>query len=115
MFAIVVFATITAEGYINPPGQPQVACVFNRNDGACHYGVGIGVIGFLACVAFLMSDVYLPMMSNAQERKRMVLADLVFSGKYKRRSHSCVVSATRIYADLLQGWRLETVSLPVKA
>ncbi|XP_036442001.1 synaptogyrin-2b [Colossoma macropomum] len=82
VFAIVVFATITAEGYVNPPDHFQVVCVFNKNDGACHYGVGIGIIAFLACVAFLMADIYLPMMSNAQERKRVVTADLVFSGAW---------------------------------
>ncbi|XP_072516694.1 synaptogyrin-2b [Salminus brasiliensis] len=82
VFSIVVFATITAEGYVNPRDQPNVVCVFNKNDGACHYGVGIGIIGFLACVGFLMTDVYLPMMSNAQERKRVVTADLVFSAAW---------------------------------
>lgn len=82
VFSIVVFATITAEGYVNSPDQPQVVCVFNRNDGACHYGVGIGIIGFLACVGFLMADIYLPMMSNAQERRRVVTADLVFSAAW---------------------------------
>ncbi|KAL6468792.1 hypothetical protein MHYP_G00223160 [Metynnis hypsauchen] len=82
VFAIVVFATITAEGYVNPPDHFQVMCVFNKNDGACHYGVGVGIIAFLACVAFLMADIYLPMMSNAQERKRVVTADLVFSGAW---------------------------------
>ncbi|XP_007246166.3 synaptogyrin-2b [Astyanax mexicanus] len=82
VFSIVVFATITAEGYVNPPNHSQVVCVFNKNDGACHYGVGIGIIGFLACVGFLMVDIYLPMMSNAQERKRVVTADLVFSAAW---------------------------------
>ncbi|KAI4880731.1 hypothetical protein NFI96_024528 [Prochilodus magdalenae] len=82
VFAIVVFATITAEGYVNTPVDPQTACVFNKNDGACHYSVGIGIIAFLACVAFLIADAYLPMMSNAQERKRVVTADLAFSGAW---------------------------------
>lgn len=81
VFAIVVFACITTEGYINTPHSADVKCIFNQNDQACHYAVGIGVIAFLACVGFLVLDVYLPFMSNAQERKYAVLADLGFSGE----------------------------------
>lgn len=80
VFAIVVFSSITAEGYVNSTDEAEVRCVFNRNDGACHYGVGIGVIAFLACVGFLLADAILPLISNAQERKYIVMADLAFSG-----------------------------------
>ncbi|KAM6942163.1 synaptogyrin-2b [Lycodopsis pacificus] len=80
IFALVVFATITTEGYINSPHSAQVKCMFNQNDSACHYAIGIGMIAFLACVAFLVLDAYVPFMSNAQERKYAVMADLGFSG-----------------------------------
>ncbi|XP_032396727.1 synaptogyrin-2b [Etheostoma spectabile] len=80
IFALVVFATIATEGYVNTPQSVDVKCIFNQNDSACHYATGIGVIAFLACVAFLMLDVYLPFMSSAQERKYAVMADLGFSG-----------------------------------
>ncbi|XP_062868641.1 synaptogyrin-2b [Trichomycterus rosablanca] len=80
VFAIVVFATITAEGYVNDAHDSQVKCVFNQNEGACNYGVGIGIIAFFGAVAFLVADAYLPMMSSAQERRRLVIADLGFSG-----------------------------------
>lgn len=79
VFAIVVFSTITAEGYVNSSVEFQVKCVFNRNEGVCHYGVGIGVIAFLASFAFLLADALLASMSNAQERKYVVMADLGFS------------------------------------
>ncbi|KAL6110456.1 uncharacterized protein ACO6RY_19532 [Pungitius sinensis] len=82
IFALVVFATITTEGYINSVHSSEVKCIFNHNDSACHYAIGIGVIAFLACVAFLVLDVYLPFMSNAQERKYAVMADLGFSGAW---------------------------------
>ncbi|XP_040001401.1 synaptogyrin-2b [Xiphias gladius] len=82
IFAMVVFACITTEGYINSPHSAEAKCIFNQNDSACHYAVGIGVIAFLACVAFLVLDVYLPFMSNAQERKYAVMADLGFSGAW---------------------------------
>lgn len=81
VFALVVFACITTEGYINPIDSAKAKCIFNDNDAACHYAVGIGVIAFLACVGFLVLDVYLPFMSNAQERKYAVIADLGFSGE----------------------------------
>ncbi|XP_068585179.1 synaptogyrin-2b [Cebidichthys violaceus] len=82
IFALVVFASITTEGYINSVHNPEAKCIFNQNDSACHYAIGIGVIAFLACVAFLVLDVYLPFMSNAQERKYAVMADLGFSGAW---------------------------------
>lgn len=80
LFALVVFACITTEGYINPPETAEVKCIFNQNDSACNYAVGIGVLGFLACVAFLLLDVYVPFSSNVAEKKYAVLADLGFSG-----------------------------------
>uniref|UniRef100_A0A3Q3GLN5 Synaptogyrin 2b n=1 Tax=Labrus bergylta TaxID=56723 RepID=A0A3Q3GLN5_9LABR len=82
IFALVVFASITTEGYINSPHDPNAKCIFNQNDSACHYAIGIGVIAFLACVGFLVLDVYVPYMSNAQERKYAVMADLGFSGAW---------------------------------
>lgn len=82
IFSIVVFATITAEGYTNLSPQKDVHCMFNGNDGACSFGVGIGVLAFLACVVFIILDAYFPRISNAKERKGIVLSDLVFSGAW---------------------------------
>ncbi|XP_068574528.1 synaptogyrin-2a [Cebidichthys violaceus] len=82
VFSIVVFATITAEGYKNPSTQEDTKCMFNSNDSACSYGVGIGVLAFLACVVFLILDAYFPQISNAKERKCIVIGDLVFSGAW---------------------------------
>ncbi|XP_005989141.1 synaptogyrin-2b [Latimeria chalumnae] len=80
VFAIVVFACISAEGYQNDPHNPQLYCIFNKDIDTCHYGVGIGVLAFLACVAFMVLDVYFPQLSNVNDRKYIVLADVVFSG-----------------------------------
>lgn len=79
VFSIVVFATITAEGYMNIRSKEELTCMFNSNNGACNFGVGIGVLAFLACVIFLVLDAYFPQISNAMERKGIVLGDLVFS------------------------------------
>ncbi|XP_077462382.1 synaptogyrin-2b [Stigmatopora argus] len=82
LFSIVVFACITTEGYINSVFSAEPKCIFNQNDSACHYAVGIGVIAFLACLGFLLLDVYIPFMGNAQQRKYVVMADLGFSGAW---------------------------------
>lgn len=55
--------------------------MFNGKTQACNFGVGIGVLAFLACVIFLILDAYFPKISNAKERKCIVLGDLVFSSK----------------------------------
>lgn len=80
IFALVVFGTITNEGYINPPTAPEAKCMFNQNDSACHFTVAVGVLAFLACGIFTVLDVYLPFVSSAADRKYMVLAELAFSG-----------------------------------
>lgn len=66
---------------MNLKAQQDLECMFNANDGACNFGVGIGILAFLACVIFLILDAYFPQISNAKERKAIVLGDLVFSGK----------------------------------
>ncbi|TNN72697.1 Synaptogyrin-2 [Liparis tanakae] len=82
VFAIVVFATITAEGYTNASTSETANCMFNNDNSACSYGVGIGVLAFSACVVFLILDGYFPQISNAKERRLIVVGDLVFSGAW---------------------------------
>lgn len=81
LFSIVVFATITAEGYINTKTKEEDKCMFNQDNSACNYGVGIGVLAFLACCVFIILDAYFPQISNAKERKCIVIGDLAFSGE----------------------------------
>ncbi|XP_026181802.1 synaptogyrin-2a [Mastacembelus armatus] len=82
LFSIVVFATITGEGYINPESKQEAKCMFNGDDSACSYAMGIGVLAFLACVIFLILDAYFPQISNAKDRKYIVIGDLVFSAAW---------------------------------
>ena len=56
------------------------SCIFNHDENACNYGIGIGVIAFLACLIFLAIDFQFDNMSNAETRKRVVMFDLFFSG-----------------------------------
>ncbi|XP_016325422.1 synaptogyrin-2-like [Sinocyclocheilus anshuiensis] len=80
LFAIVVFATIVSEGYMNEQHEDITKCMFNQNESACSYGIGVGILAFLACVVFIVLDAYFPQISNANERKYIVLGDLCFSG-----------------------------------
>uniref|UniRef100_A0A8C3F4U7 Synaptogyrin 2 n=1 Tax=Chrysemys picta bellii TaxID=8478 RepID=A0A8C3F4U7_CHRPI len=69
VFSLIVFSCIIGEGYTNPPETAELHCVFHQNEDACRYGIGIGVLGFLACVAFFTIDIYFPQISNATDRK----------------------------------------------
>ncbi|XP_057673805.1 synaptogyrin-2a [Corythoichthys intestinalis] len=82
LFAIVVFATITAEGYINFTTGPELTCIFNGRDSACGYGMWVGVLAFLACVVLVVLDAYFPRISNAKERKYIIIGDLAFSATW---------------------------------
>jgi len=76
IFAIIVFGCIS-DGCRGPfHGQ----CIFNKDKNACNYGIGIGVIAFLACIIFLALDTQFDSFSNAETRRKLVIADLSFSG-----------------------------------
>jgi len=74
VFSIIVFGCISAGGYYDHK------CQMN-DSGACGYGVGIGVMAFLFCIAFLIIDALFDNMSSVQHRKYAVLADLGVSGE----------------------------------
>ncbi|XP_063098113.1 synaptogyrin-2 isoform X2 [Cavia porcellus] len=80
VFALIVFSCIFGEGYSNPHSSAQQRCVFNQNEDACRYGSAIGVLAFLASGFFFVVDIYFPQISNATDRKYLVIADLLFSG-----------------------------------
>ncbi|XP_041075696.1 synaptogyrin-2b [Polyodon spathula] len=80
VFAIIVFACITEEGYINQPSSSEQQCIFGGSLDACRYGVGIGLLAFLTATAFFILDIYFPQISNANKRKYIVIADHVSSG-----------------------------------
>lgn len=70
-----MFGCISAGGYDDHNG----ICLFNQHAGACHYGIGIGVIAFLACIAFLAIEVQFDTIDNPDTKKYITLADLGFS------------------------------------
>uniref|UniRef100_A0A670XR44 MARVEL domain-containing protein n=1 Tax=Pseudonaja textilis TaxID=8673 RepID=A0A670XR44_PSETE len=79
VFALIVFSCIIGEGYTNQKSSPHLSCIFNHSEDACRYGIGIGVVAFLACIFFFMVDIYFLQISSATDHKYLVMADLGFS------------------------------------
>lgn len=55
--------------------------MFNNNECACSYAVGVGVLAFVACVVFPMLDIIISKISDATAKNRIVKGDLAFSSK----------------------------------
>ncbi|XP_078036898.1 synaptogyrin [Augochlora pura] len=79
LFAIIVFGCISNKGYITEEGGEEV-CLYNKDHNACNYGIGIGVLAFLASIGFLIGEYLFEQMSSVKTRKHFVLLDLGFSG-----------------------------------
>ncbi|XP_074135661.1 synaptogyrin-3 [Sminthopsis crassicaudata] len=80
VFSIVVFGSIVNEGYVNSESSPELRCIYNKNEGACNYGIAVGIIAFFACIFFLVLDLNFQEISSVKDRRRAVLLDLAFSG-----------------------------------
>ncbi|XP_051015095.1 synaptogyrin-2 isoform X1 [Acomys russatus] len=79
VLALIVFSCIFGEGYSNTHKSGQLYCVFNQNEDACRYSSAIGVLAFLASAFFLVVDAFFSQISNATDRKYLVIGDLLFS------------------------------------
>lgn len=66
---------------MNQPEEEEEYCIFNHNQNACNYGVAMGSLAFLTCLAFLALDAYFPQISGVKDRKKVVLADISISGE----------------------------------
>ena len=84
MFSIIVFGCIADKGKpeidIPGTGRSEKLCVYDGDDGACNYGVAIGVIAFIACLIFLATDFFMDSITNVEAKKYIFLSDLLFSG-----------------------------------
>ena len=74
VFSVVVFGCIVDQGWVN------AVCIYNGNPDACHFGNAVGIIAFLALMAFLAFDAVFDNISNVMHRKYIVMADVIFSG-----------------------------------
>ena len=81
MFSIIVFGCIADKGKPELPigNHKEKYCVYDRDNGACNYGVAIGVIAFIACLIFLAFDFFMDSISNVEVKKYVFLSDLLFS------------------------------------
>lgn len=66
-------------GCISDKGKDKLDCFYDNDEGACNYGVAIGVIAFLACLLFLATDYFIDSITNVEVKKYIMLADLLFS------------------------------------
>ncbi|CAH3907311.1 synaptogyrin [Pieris brassicae] len=80
LFCVIVMGCISDKGWYVKKADNQEYCVYNDDTNACNYGVGISVIAFIACVAFIVGEYLFEQMSSVKTRKHYVLADLGFSG-----------------------------------
>lgn len=88
LFAIIVFGCISSQGYKYDRDEDKEVCLYNKDNNACNYGVGIGVIAFLASIAFLVGEFMFEQMSSVKTRKHYVLGDLGFSGSWTDQRHN---------------------------
>lgn len=80
LFSIIVFGSITSKGYTLDPVKNKEVCLYNGDGNACNYGVGIGVIAFLAASLLLAGEYFFPQMSSVKTRRHYVMGDAGFSG-----------------------------------
>lgn len=80
LFSIIVFGSITSNGWIKKDEGAKEVCIINDNGSVCSYAVWIGLIGFFASMAFIAGEYLFDQMSSAKSRKHYVIADLAFSG-----------------------------------
>ena len=59
--------------------------MYNQDPNACGFGVAVGVIAFLMCMAFLVIDALFENISSIKQRKHIVMSDIGTSGM-----HDCV-------------------------
>ncbi|XP_075231120.1 synaptogyrin isoform X1 [Lycorma delicatula] len=80
LFAIIVFACISSQGWMYDETEKTEVCLFNRDASACHYGEGVAILAFLASIGFLGGEYLFEQMSSVKTRKHYVLLDLGYSG-----------------------------------
>nr|CAG4638789.1 EOG090X0FHR [Cyclestheria hislopi] len=79
LFSIIVFGSITSQGWHFDLTTKREECLYNGDPNACNYGVGIGVIAFLGAVLLLAGEYMFPQMSSVKTRRHFVIGDMGFS------------------------------------
>ncbi len=76
--SVIVFGCISAKGWYKD--GPKEKCLYNNDNNACRLGSGLGLIGLLASIAFLIIEALFQNLSSIKIRRRVVVFDLGFSG-----------------------------------
>ncbi|XP_054168134.1 synaptogyrin-like [Oppia nitens] len=76
--SVIVFGCISAKGWYKEGKLDK--CLYNKDNNACRLGSGLGLIGFLASIAFLVLEALFQNLSSIKIRRRVVAFDLGFSG-----------------------------------
>eukprot|EP00095_Tigriopus_kingsejongensis_P010890 maker-scaffold1216_size55193-snap-gene-0.11 protein:Tk10890 transcript:maker-scaffold1216_size55193-snap-gene-0.11-mRNA-1 annotation:"synaptogyrin-1 " len=79
VFAMVVFGSISSQGWTYDDQLHKDVCIMNNQSATCHFTTFVGVVGFLASIAFLIGEWFFEQMSSIKSRKHFVIADLAFS------------------------------------
>lgn len=77
LFSIVVFGCISDKGK-----DYHDICFYDEDNGACNYGVAIGVIAFLLCLLFLAADYFMDSINSVEVKKYIMVADLLLSAMW---------------------------------
>ncbi|CAO1434541.1 unnamed protein product [Diamesa serratosioi] len=78
VFSIIIFGCISSQGWLlNDTGKAY--CIINNNGSACHLGIWLGVIAFIASIGFIVGEYFFEQMSSAKTRKHYVMLDFGFS------------------------------------
>lgn len=77
LFSIVVFGCISDKGK-----DYRDRCFYDGDNGACNYGVAIGVIAFLLCLLFLAADYFMDSINSVEVKKYIMVADLLLSAMW---------------------------------
>ncbi|TRY68890.1 hypothetical protein TCAL_04677 [Tigriopus californicus] len=79
IFATVVFGSISSQGWTYDDTLHKDVCIMNNQSATCHFSTFVGVVGFVASIAFLVGEWFFEQMSSIKTRKHFVIADMVFS------------------------------------
>lgn len=96
IFSIVVFGCIATN--VNGAGCPYVAA------GACGFGTAIGVVAFLALVAFLVIEATFENIVNLDNRRYALISELTFSALWSFMWFVC-------FCYMADTWRRQTKTI----
>eukprot|EP00118_Oscarella_pearsei_P025022 m.307337 g.307337 ORF g.307337 m.307337 type:complete len:231 (+) comp42161_c0_seq1:52-744(+) len=76
---ITLVCCIIVFGCIADKGSAGSICYIDSKSGTCAFGVFVGVVGFILCLAYLVIDFLFELSNNVLVRKFVVLSDIIAS------------------------------------